>query len=84
MAERGEIGMRIPKMYQNRIIDIYRDDDGIWVTLADGWCYDQQGQHIIHEDTKTEVMKAIRWTEPCHCDECKKGKNPSEFPWTYF
>lgn len=64
--------MKIPKKYQNRIYYIYHDEDGWWCELNEGWCYDQQGQHIIHEDTKTEILKCIRWTNVCHCDDCKQ------------
>ena len=63
--------MKIPKKYQNRIYEIYNDEDGWWCYLNEGWCYDQQSQHIIHEDTKTEILQCIRWTEKCHCKDCE-------------
>ncbi|MCD7967573.1 MAG: hypothetical protein LUG90_17655, partial [Clostridiaceae bacterium] len=66
-----EGNMKIPKKYQNRIYDIY-NDDGWWCELNEGWCYDQQGQHIIHEDTKTEILKCIGRTEICHCNDCRQ------------
>lgn len=63
--------MKIPKKYINRIYSIHHDEDRWWCYLNEGWCYDQQGQHIIHEDTKTEILKAIRTTEICNCEDCK-------------
>ena len=63
--------MKIPKKYQKRIYSIDYDCDGYWCQLNEGWCYDQNGQHIIHEDTKTEILKCIKWTEKCHCSDCK-------------
>jgi len=62
--------MKIPKKYQNRVYEVYQDEDGFWCYLNEGWCYDQKGQHIIHEDTKTEVLKCIKYTEKCMCSDC--------------
>lgn len=66
--------MKIPKKYQKRILSIDYDSDGYWCILNDGWCWDFNGLHTIHEDTKTEVLKCIRNTEPCSCDMCKERK----------
>lgn len=65
--------MKIPKKYQDRIYSVYQDEDGWWCELNRGWCYDQESQHLIHEDTRTDILKCIRLTKECKCDECTKG-----------
>ena len=62
--------MKIPKKYQNIIYEIYHDEDGWWCVLNRGWCYDQQSQHVIHEDTKKDILQCIKRTEKCNCSDC--------------
>lgn len=41
--------------------DIYRDEDGYWAILADGYRLSGYfSEHIIHEDTLKEFRKAFR------------------------
>ncbi len=49
----------IPKSKQDGISDCFRDDDGIWIYLKDGWNADRMDSncHVIHEDT----IKELRW-----------------------
>jgi hypothetical protein len=49
-------------------IDI--DDDGIWIYLAIGWCWEYRGQHMIHEDTIKDIKLAWQYVKPCDCREC--------------
>lgn len=40
------------------------------VLLRLGWCTEEEGLHTIIDPRVTEVKKAIREAEPCHCGEC--------------
>ena len=44
--------------------------DGFWVYLKDGFCGDDMGCHIIHEDSPSACLKAMRYIQPCTCREC--------------
>ena len=60
---KNETSIRVPKKYEERIREIYHDEDGYWVYLNRGWRnYDDYGLHVIHEDTQADVLKMIRWT----------------------
>ena len=68
--------MAMAKKYLERVQRQYRDSDGYWIDLRCGWrnmldpvC----PLHGIHEDTKREAEFWLRRTEPCDCDECKRG-----------
>ena len=65
--------MYIKKKYQDRIEDIFHDDDGWWIYLKSGWFWDDYGLHIIHEDTKSEAIDCLKETKPCNCSVCQKG-----------
>lgn len=67
----NQTNINIPKKYQERISEIYHDEDGYWVYLNRGWCWDDYGLHTIHEDTQQQILRCIRQTEPCNCDYCK-------------
>ena len=63
--------IRIPKKYAERVKEVFHDEDGYWLYLNRGWHNsDDYALHIIHEDTQAEVLKKLRWTEPCDCDWC--------------
>ena len=53
--------------------------DGWWAVLKDGWQMDHCSQvHFCHEDTLTELLKAVR--EAVRCDEgcpCGHGEATS-------
>lgn len=44
--------------------------DGYWVYLKDGWCIEQKGQHIIHENTPSQCFNLLKHVEVCICKEC--------------
>ncbi len=55
----------IPKGKRAAVSDAWRDDDGYWITLKDGW---QAGRfdnhcHVIHEDTIAELRYQIAGIE---------------------
>jgi hypothetical protein len=53
-----------------RIANEYRDSDGYWIEMADGWC-DDSGAHGIVEDTKRAAYDKLRSVaRPCRCAEC--------------
>jgi hypothetical protein len=49
--------------------------DGFWVYLKDGYCYDQQEQHIIHENSPSACMRQLPYVQPCHCQDCNFQPN---------
>jgi len=54
-----------------RVSNIYRDSDGIWCELADGFQNGTDpGTHAIHEDTARDVISSASLIQPCGCDEC--------------
>lgn len=48
--------------------------DGWWAALEDGWQMDPRSEvHVCHEDTLTELLKAVRAAVPCD-PGCPCGK----------
>lgn len=68
--------MKLKKLIQNhpRVEDISDErgsGDGCWVYLKRGWGERGNPQcHTIHEDTWSDVLRAVRDAEPCECDNC--------------
>lgn len=71
----NETSIRVPKKYEERVQEIFHDEDGYWLYLNRGWHSDDYGLHVIHEDTQADVLKMLRWTEPCDCDWCCGKEN---------
>ncbi len=64
--------LKIPAKYQERVAYIDHDEDGWWIGLNDGWCWDYKGLHTIHEDSMAAVLGCLRETSVCDCcKECK-------------
>lgn len=51
----------VPKEKREAIHDAYRDDDGMWIVLKNGWeaSRTDSGCHVIHEDTIKELRYQI-------------------------
>lgn len=51
----------VPASKREAIRDAYRDQDGIWITLKDGWeaSRTDSGCHVIHEDTIRDLKYQI-------------------------
>ena len=51
----------VPASKREAIRDAYRDQDGIWITLRDGWeaSRTDSGCHVIHEDTVSDLKYQI-------------------------
>ena len=62
--------MKIAKKYNDRICDLYHDQDGWWIHLGKGWRKGDDICHTLHEDTQTRLMQELRKTVPCDCDWC--------------
>lgn len=45
-------------------------DDGIWIFLKYGWCFDNSC-HIVHEDTARAIIQAFKSVRACSCPECE-------------
>lgn len=67
----NKTNIKVPNKYEERIKEIYHDDDGYWVYLNRGWRWDDCESHVIHEDTQQQILRCIRQTEPCNCNYCK-------------
>jgi len=52
------------------------DGHSLIVTLAHGFCFGDEGDHVRGFDTIQEARfeTAKKRLSPCHCDECAKGK----------
>jgi hypothetical protein len=46
-------------------------DDGYWVYLKPGYCWDEQGGHTVHEWTARDLMRAWGRISPCICKDCR-------------
>lgn len=51
----------VPASKREAIRDAYRDQDGIWITLKEGWeaSRTDSGCHVIHEDTIKDLKYQI-------------------------
>jgi hypothetical protein len=49
------------------------NDNGFWVYLKNGFCWDDQGLHIIHEPSPSACRRLFREIRPCTCAECIKA-----------
>lgn len=51
----------IPKSKREGIKDCFRDDDGIWIFLKNGWNADRMDNecHVIHEDCISDLKYQI-------------------------
>lgn len=64
--------MALSKKLRATIAHEYRDSDGYWIELTDGWQNgDDPGTHGIVEDTKTAAYATLANVKPCDCGECK-------------
>ena len=51
---------KIPKKYHPAIKDIYKDEDGFWAYIENGYkVKDYYTEHTIHEDTLTEFKRVF-------------------------
>lgn len=46
--------------------------NGIWAYLQPGWRCTLADSHACHEYTVEALAKAVRWAEPCPCEDCQK------------
>ena len=54
------------------IQEAWRDSDGYWIALRNGYCDAENPQcHQIHEDTRREAM--AHNVERCDCRACAKS-----------
>lgn len=52
--------MRIPKKYQDRVDTFWKDEDGYWIILKEGWVVQCDEARTIHEDEWTYVLYELR------------------------
>ena len=54
--------------------DIDTDDPtGYVALLKNGYCYEDQGVHVVGEDTLAELERTLKEVRPCRCEDCKAG-----------
>lgn len=51
--------MNIPKKYQERVAEVFHDEDGWWINLNDGWEI-EEGSGLIHADTAKDALAQLR------------------------
>lgn len=65
-------------MADPRVKRVYRDSDGLWVDLANGWknTYDEPlgALHGIHENTVRDACNRMPSVLPCDCEFCLQAK----------
>lgn len=76
---KNKTSMIIPKKYHDKIdyIDVEHSDvDGspvYWMYLKRGWCFDDEGLHVISELTQKELKGWLQTIHPCECYDCITG-----------
>jgi len=45
-------------------------EDGYWIYLKAGFCWDDQGLHSLHENTVSDIIRAFGSVMPCRCKDC--------------
>lgn len=61
MEKNTELLNKIPKKYHASITSIYRDEDGFWAHIGNGYKVEgYYSEHTIHEDTLTEFKRIFK------------------------
>ena len=51
---------KVPKIYHEAITNIYKDEDGYWAYIENGYKVENYfAEHIIHEDTLAEFKRVF-------------------------
>lgn len=51
----------IPKKYKNAVIDFYKDCDGYWLTVGNGYALEgYYSEQVIHEDSINNSLTVLR------------------------
>ena len=52
---------KVPKIYHESITSIYKDEDGYWVYIENGYKVENYFvEHTIHEDTLAEFKRVFK------------------------
>ena len=68
------------RLYKDKRVSlVYKDCDGWWLELKDGWAFDPAsppygGCHTVSEDTLTELVGHLAEIQKCECAPCLKAK----------
>lgn len=67
------MGKILEKIKQHtKVSDAFKDSDGVWVYLKDGWGVDGcPGEHCIVEDRVADAYRKVKSAVPCSCKQCK-------------
>lgn len=67
---------RLPKKYQEKIQDILVDDGCYWINLKEGWCIDNEEEHLFTATSiKSILFDMSENVRPCNCPDCRASKN---------
>ena len=44
-----------------------------WLYLKRGWCFDEEGLHVISELSQKELNCWLKTIHPCKCYDCTTG-----------
>ena len=60
------------KQLSKRVADWSVEEDGIFVSLKRGFCF-EPGEHVRAFDTRSEAVAAIKAVRICNCSDCRTG-----------
>jgi len=65
-----ETGRVIDFRDERRPGEVAEDGNGLWAYLKPGLRCSLSDTHICHEYTVADLARAVKWAEPCNCNEC--------------
>jgi hypothetical protein len=54
--------------------DARHEGSALAVTLRDGWCFGEEGEHVGRYSTVTAAWRAVRDARRCHCPRCERHR----------
>jgi uncharacterized protein (UPF0262 family) len=52
--------LKLPKKYNNIVKDYYKDQDGYWLILKDGYIEPDMQARTIHEESHNEIVNKLK------------------------
>jgi len=65
--------INIPKKYQSKLQEVFKDSDGYWAYSDYGYYFELTETHVASEETQKEFLSVIRTLKKCNCEECSRG-----------
>lgn len=62
MEKNMDLLNKIPKIYHEAVTSIYKDEDGYWAYIENGYRVENYfSEHTIHEDTLMEFKRIFKY-----------------------